>query len=54
MMKILEVQEMQGKNVLIQKGIIDKKTYYIPKDQIKNYDGNLLNFRISESDLKTN
>ena len=46
-----EVQEIQGNYVLIQRGIINKETFYLPKDQAESYDGNILNFRISESDL---
>jgi hypothetical protein len=46
-----EVQEIQGNYVLIQRGIINTEIFYIPKDQAESYDGNILNFRISESDL---
>ena len=31
--------------------MIDKETFYIPKDQAESYDGNILKFRLSESDL---
>ena len=48
-----EVQDVQSNYVRIQRGIVDKETYYIPKERIGSYDGNILNFRISESDLKT-
>ena len=48
-----EIQDIQGNYVIIQRGLIDKEKYYIPKDQVKSYDGHILNFRISESDLKT-
>ena len=46
-----EVQEIQDNYVLIQRGMIDKETFYIPKDQAESYDGNILKFRLSESDL---
>ena len=46
-----KVQEIQGNYVLIQRGIIKTEIFYIPKDQAESYDGNILNFRISESDL---
>jgi len=46
-----EVQEIQGNYVLVQRGIIDKETFYLPKDQIESYDDNVLNFRLSASDL---
>jgi hypothetical protein len=46
-----EVQEIKGNYILIQRGIINTEIFYIPKDQAESYDGNILNFRISESDL---
>jgi hypothetical protein len=46
-----EVQEIQDNYVLIQRGMIDKETFYIPKDQAESYDGSILKFRLSESDL---
>ena len=48
-----EVQDIQGNYVLVQKGIINKEIYYIPKDRAESYDGNILKFRISEYELKT-
>src|SRR5215213_5829230 len=33
------------------RGINDEETFYIPKDQAESYDGDILKFRISESDL---
>ena len=46
-----EVQDIQGNYVLVQKGIIDKEKFYIPKDQAVSYDGDVLRFRISQEDL---
>ncbi len=46
-----EVQKVQSNYVLVQRGMIDKETFYIPKDQVESYDGNILKFRFSESDL---
>ena len=46
-----EVQEVQSNYVLVQRGMIDKETFYIPKEQAESYDGNILKFRLSESDL---
>ena len=40
-----EVQEIQDNYVLVQKGMINKEKYYIPKDQVERYDGHILNFR---------
>jgi hypothetical protein len=46
-----EVNEVKSDYVLVQRGIIDKENFYIPKDQAESYDGNVLKFRLSESDL---
>jgi uncharacterized protein (TIGR02271 family) len=46
-----EVQEIQGNYVLVQKGMINKEKFYIPKDQAESYDGDVLKFRFSEQDL---
>ena len=46
-----EVKEVKSNYVLVQRGIIDKEKFYIPKDQAESYDGNVLKFRLSESDL---
>jgi uncharacterized protein (TIGR02271 family) len=46
-----EVQDIQGNYVLVQKGMIDKEKFYIPKDQAESYDGDVLRFRISQEDL---
>ncbi len=46
-----EVQEIINNYVLVQKGIIDKKKFYIPQSQAKSYDGSVLRFHITEKDL---
>ena len=46
-----EVQDIQGNYVLVQKGIINKEKFYIPKDQAESYDGDVLKFRFSEQEL---
>ena len=46
-----EVQEVQSNYVIIEKGMIDKEKFYIPKDQVESYDGNALKFRFSDSEL---
>jgi uncharacterized protein (TIGR02271 family) len=46
-----EVQDVQSNYVIIQKGMIDKEKFYIPKDQVESYDGNALKFRFSDSEL---
>ena len=46
-----EVQQVQGNYVLVQKGMINKEKFYIPKDQAESYDGNVVKFRFSEQEL---
>ena len=46
-----EVQQVQGNYVLVQKGIINKEKFYIPKDQAESYDGDVLRFRFSKQEL---
>jgi len=46
-----EVQDVQSNYVIVQKGLLNKERYYIPKDQAESYDGDTLRFRISENDL---
>jgi len=46
-----EVQEVKDNYVLVQRGIINKEIFYIPKDQAESYDGNILKFKFSEQDL---
>jgi hypothetical protein len=46
-----EVQGVQDNYVLVQKGIINKENFYIPKDQAESYDGDVLKFRFSKEEL---
>jgi uncharacterized protein (TIGR02271 family) len=48
-----EVQEAGQDYVLVQRGMINKEKFYIPKDQVESYDGDVLRFRISEDDAKS-
>jgi uncharacterized protein (TIGR02271 family) len=48
-----EVQEVGQNYVLVQKGMINKEKFYIPKDMAESYDGDVLRFRISEEDAKS-
>lgn len=36
-----EVQEVKDNYVLVQRGIIKKEIFYIPKNQAESYDGNV-------------
>ena len=47
-----EVQEVtDGGYVIVQRGLINKKKFYIPQDQAESYDGSVLTFRISEKEI---
>ena len=48
-----EVQEVGPNYVLVQKGMINKEKFYIPKDMADSYDGTVLHFRISKEDAKS-
>lgn len=46
-----EVQEVKDNDVIVQRGIIKKEIFYIPKDQAESYDNNVLKFKFSEQEL---
>jgi hypothetical protein len=46
-----EVQEVKDNYVIVQRGIIKKEIFYIPKDQAESYDNNVLKFKFSEQEL---
>ena len=48
-----EVQEVHEEYVLVQRGMVSKEKFYIPKDQAESYDGHTLRFRISEEEAKS-
>jgi uncharacterized protein (TIGR02271 family) len=48
-----EVQETGQDYVLVQRGIVNKEKFYIPKDMVESYDGDVLRFSISEDDAKS-
>ena len=48
-----EVQEVGQDYVLVQKGMINKDKFYIPKDMVESYDGDVLRFNVSEEDAKS-
>jgi uncharacterized protein (TIGR02271 family) len=47
-----EVQEIGDTYVLVQKGLISKEKFYIPKYLAEGYDGNVLWFKVSEEEAK--
>src|SRR5919206_3302861 len=48
-----EVQEVGDNYVLVQRGLINKDKFYIPKDMVESYDGYVLRFSITEEDAKS-
>jgi arsenate reductase-like glutaredoxin family protein len=46
-----EVQEVKDNYIVVQKGIINKEKFYIPKYKVEGYDGNVLKLRLSEINL---
>jgi hypothetical protein len=49
----LGVLEVWENYVLVQKGMINKDKFYIPKDKVESYDGDVLRFGISEEHAKS-
>jgi uncharacterized protein (TIGR02271 family) len=48
-----EVQEVGQNYVLVQRGMVNKKKFYIPRDLAESYDGTVIRFRISEDDTES-
>jgi uncharacterized protein (TIGR02271 family) len=48
-----EVQETGQDYVLVQKGMINKEKFYIPKNMVESYDGSVLRFNISKEEVKS-
>jgi uncharacterized protein (TIGR02271 family) len=47
-----EVKETDGDYVLVQKGMINKEKFYIPKNMVESYDGSVLRFNISKEEVR--
>ena len=46
-----ELGEIQGTEyncLVVERGLVNKEFFYIPKDLVENYDGKTVNFKISE------
>lgn len=46
-----EVQEIVNGYVEVQRGLINKEKFYIPQNKVDSYDGSILRFHISESEI---
>jgi uncharacterized protein (TIGR02271 family) len=47
-----EVKETGQDYVLVQKGMINKEKFYIPKNMVESYDGSVLRFNLSKEEVK--
>jgi uncharacterized protein (TIGR02271 family) len=47
-----EVKEIDEDYVLVQKGLINKEKFYIPKNMAESYDGSVLRFNISKEEVR--
>jgi hypothetical protein len=45
-----EVQLIMGKTIITEKGVTDKKSFYLPKNLVDKFDGHTLWFRITEDE----
>ena len=48
-----EVKETDGDYVIVQKGMINKEKFYIPKNMAESYDGSVLRFNISKEEVRS-
>src|ERR687898_2134451 len=48
-----EVKEVGDMYILVQKGLISKERFYIPRSEVDSYDGDVLRFKVSEEDVRT-
>lgn len=46
-----KVVEVGNTFIVTQRGLIDKKKYYLPISSVESFDGDLVNFKISDNDL---
>jgi hypothetical protein len=46
-----EVQGIKDNYIIVQKGILDKEKFYIPKHKVRGYDGKILKLRLSDINL---
>jgi hypothetical protein len=50
-----ELGEIQGTEyncLVVERGLVNKEFFYIPKDLVENYDGKTVTFRISEEEIE--
>ncbi|WP_458746705.1 hypothetical protein [Candidatus Nitrosocosmicus sp. T] len=49
-----EVQEVSNGFIVVQKGIINKEKFFIPKDKAESFDGKILQFKVSKDEVSNN
>ncbi len=49
-----EVQEVSNGFIVVQKGIINKEKFFIPKDKAESFDGKILRFNVSKDEISNN
>jgi uncharacterized protein (TIGR02271 family) len=49
-----EVQEIGTNYIFVEKGLISKEKFYIPFTEVDSFDGNVLRFKLSEEEIRSN
>jgi stress response protein YsnF len=47
------VDQVKDDIVVTERGTLNKEKFYIPKDMVESYNGNMMRFKISEDDAKS-
>jgi hypothetical protein len=47
-----KVQQIKDDTIITEKGVINKKRYFLPKKLIDKFNGNFLYFRIMKAEVK--
>lgn len=47
-----EIQGTEYNYLVVERGLVNKEFFYIPKDLVENYDGKTVNFKISEEEIE--
>jgi len=47
-----EVQNVSNRNVIVERGIIEKEKFIIPQDKVESYDGEVVRFSVSEQEAQ--
>jgi hypothetical protein len=47
-----EIQGTEYNYLVVERGLVNKEFFYIPKDLVENYDGKTVKFKISEEEIE--